>query len=407
MRILLISHEASRTGAPRVAILTARGLVARGHRVRVVSRFDGPLVAEFRSHAPTTVEFGTRVRRRIRGVPGLRRLAEFLDLTVAVTTIVRHRPDLVYVNSSAAAIYVRAAAVARRARLLHVHESGPVTATFLDTAGVDRALVGVTLLACSPSVRGDLQSLTGRGSADVLLLPSVPDDQDVVARALEPPDHRYSADELIVGCCGSVEHRKGADLWVDIARRVAADRPDLPVRFVWVGDISDPVALAPTDQNIDFIGVSQNPYPHLQRFDIATLPSRDDPFPLVVLEAMMLGTPVVAFGVGGVATQVGDSGLLIEPNDVEAFAAGIVQLLVDEEERHRLGTMASDRVHELFSTRAFEERLGRHHRRDTDALIGRGSPATGIRRHPYRHCQRRFDRDQERRRAWHVVPTTL
>ena len=47
MRVLLVTHEASRSGAPRVAVLVARALVEQGHSVRVLSRAPGPLLADF------------------------------------------------------------------------------------------------------------------------------------------------------------------------------------------------------------------------------------------------------------------------------------------------------------------------------------------------------------------------
>ena len=71
-------------------------------------------------------------------------------------------------------------------------------------------------------------------------------------------------------------------------------------------------AIPPHDPAVvEFVGPRANPYPHMRRFDVATLPSRDDPFPLVVLEAMLLGTPVVAFAVGSVADQIGSAGVIV------------------------------------------------------------------------------------------------
>jgi len=139
------------------------------------------------------------------------------------------------------------------------------------------------------------------------MIPSVPDDSDVLRRSMEPPDRPYSADELVVGCCGTVEHRKAADLWVEVAREVRKAIPDQRVRFVWIGEIAQPIKAH--DAGVEFLGPTPNPYPHMRRFDIATLPSRDDPFPLVVLEAMLLGTPVVAWASAGSPSRSETPGL--------------------------------------------------------------------------------------------------
>jgi len=74
--------------------------------------------------------------------------------------------------------------------------------------------------------------------------------------------------------------------------------------------------------------------------DLYLLPSRDDSFPLVILESMACGVPSVAFRVGGVPDLVrpGVTGYLAEPNDTEQFIHGIVSLLTDHALRKELGT---------------------------------------------------------------------
>lgn len=356
MRILLVSHEASRSGAPRVAAMVARDLVDRGHQVSVLSRAPGPLLAELAAAAPTSVEPLHRVRHKLRRTRGLTRVAHLLDSATALLALLRRRPELVYVNSTAACVYLRPARWLRVPAVLHVHESGEVATSFLTRDRALEQLRGITLVACSPSVQTDLAGLTGRAVDEVALLPSVPDDDLVTRLAQQPPDRPYVDGQLVVGCCGSVEHRKGADLWVEAARRVRATSPGRDVRFVWLGDVSEPVPGA-AGADVEFVGPTSNPYPHMRRFDVATLPSRDDPFPLVVLEAMLLGTPVVAFDVGGVTQQVGDGGLVVPAGDVDAFATAVGRLLDDAEERCRRGALAASRVDSLYSSRAFSDRL--------------------------------------------------
>lgn len=357
MRILLVTHETSRTGAPRVAIMMARGLAAKGNDVRVVARFPGPLLPEFQSVAPTRVEVLHRVRRRLRAVRALTVVAFVLDSFVVSATVLRHRPDVVYVNSSAAAIYLRPARWLRRPVILHVHESATIVQDFFDRARASKELPAVDVVACSPSVQRDLAMMTGRDPRDVPMIASVPDDAMVVSQSAAEPDIEYQPEELIVGCCGAVEHRKGADLWDEIAERVDRALPDRSVRFVWIG--KDDLAVRPAEAGrAEFIGPRANPYSHMRQFDVFALPSRDDPFPLVVIEAMLLGKPVVAFDVGGVALQVGDAGVLVPVGDVAEFADRIVQLLSDEHLRRSLGDRARSRASSKFSTDAFMTELG-------------------------------------------------
>lgn len=350
-RVVLVTHDASLTGAPMVALLVARSLVEQGEEVSVVSRRNGPLLADFAAAAPTSRELLHRVRRRLWLVPALRHLAWLVDVLAATATLARQRPGLVYLNSTASAIYLHAARWLRVPVLLHVHESDANTELFLTEARIGD-LVGVDLVACSPQVERDLLARTGRPPGGVHLLLSVPDADRLRVLAAEVVA-TSAPDGLVVGATGSVGHRKGTDLWLRVAGIVQSS---CAASFVWVGELGDPAMAVPTP-GVEFTGPSANPYPAMSRFDVATLPSRDDPFPLVVVESMLLGKPVVAFDVGSVRDQVGEGGILVPPGDVDAFAAALIHLLTDHEARASLGEAARARAERLFSSTAFAHRL--------------------------------------------------
>lgn len=352
-RVLLVSHEASRSGAPRVAVLAVRALQEQGREVVVVTQRPGPLEPDFAALAPTRVERLWRVRRRLWSRPGRLRtpLTGLLEVAVAVATTLRSRCEVVYVNSTSAAAYVRAGRLLRRPVVLHVHESGEVLAGFLARVGLRRLPDDVEVVVCSPSVR-DAVLAAGVDPDRVSLVVSVPDGDEVRRRAGASRTGETTAAtgaSVVVGACGVVEPRKGADLWVEVARRCAEQEGGGAVRFVWVGDGE----ALPAGGNVTFAGGTDEPYAAIAGFDVMTLPSRDDPFPLVVMEAMLLGRPVVAFDVGGVAHQLGPAGVVVPAGDVDGFARAVLDLAADPEERARLGAAARERAEELFSTRAF------------------------------------------------------
>jgi glycosyltransferase involved in cell wall biosynthesis len=92
-----------------------------------------------------------------------------------------------------------------------------------------------------------------------------------------------------------------------------------------------------------------NPYPWMAALDVFTLTSRWESFPLVVLEAMTLGVPVVAFAVGDVPYQIGDAGRLVPEQDPTAAANEVISLLRDRAARSGLGGAAAARVRDRFS----------------------------------------------------------
>jgi glycosyltransferase involved in cell wall biosynthesis len=85
--------------------------------------------------------------------------------------------------------------------------------------------------------------------------------------------------------------------------------------------------------------------------DLFVLPSRMESFPLVLLEAMASGLPVVATAVGGVPELVvhGETGLLVPPNDPLALAQAINSLLDDPEGMKSMGARGRDTVRERYT----------------------------------------------------------
>lgn len=83
--------------------------------------------------------------------------------------------------------------------------------------------------------------------------------------------------------------------------------------------------------------------------DAAVLPSAWENFPHTVVEALAVGTPVVATAVGGVPEVVahGDNGLLVPPHDVPALRAAIERLAREEGLRARLASRAAPSVEPL------------------------------------------------------------
>jgi len=93
--------------------------------------------------------------------------------------------------------------------------------------------------------------------------------------------------------------------------------------------------------------------------EVVCLPSRAEGLPLVLLEAMAQGKPVVASAVGGVPELVvdGETGLLVPPGDVEALAQALRRVLGDPELARRLGEAGRRRVRERFSAAAAADRV--------------------------------------------------
>jgi len=93
--------------------------------------------------------------------------------------------------------------------------------------------------------------------------------------------------------------------------------------------------------------------------DAFVLPSRDEGFPLVILEAMAAGLPIVSTRVGAVEDMVRDGidGFLVEAGDIDALADRLKRLVDDKALRQRMGSSAARHVRECFSFDIVAEKI--------------------------------------------------
>ncbi len=155
--------------------------------------------------------------------------------------------------------------------------------------------------------------------------------------------------------------QKGHAFLLDAAPAVLARMPR--ARFVWVGegplrgDLQERVRVLGLDERIIFAGRRSDVPELLAAADLLVLPSRFEGLPLVALEAMAAGLPVVGTRVCGTAEAVEDgvTGRLVEPGDPGALAAAILEALEDPTCARRWGEAGRERVRTEFSA----ERMAR------------------------------------------------
>jgi len=186
--------------------------------------------------------------------------------------------------------------------------------------------------------------------------PGVPAMPRVTAAAFEG---RYA---LIVGRMDARERYKGHDtlieLWPAVRRKIA------DAQLIVVGDGDDAARLrrkaADTCEAITFLGrVDEATLAALYR-DAAcfVMPSSDEGFGLVYLEAMRASTPCIA--VHGAAEEIitdGHDGLIVNAGDHDALLAAIVYLFADRQARMRMGAAAARLVNAQFDTVALRRRI--------------------------------------------------
>jgi glycosyltransferase involved in cell wall biosynthesis len=165
----------------------------------------------------------------------------------------------------------------------------------------------------------------------------------------------------VIGYFGRLEPGKGPDVFVEAARDVHA--AVAPASFVIVGD--GPMradlerAARQADVPVAFVDRRPDVVPFLRLCAAVVVPSRQEAFGRVLVEAMAMEIPVVATRVGGIPDVCagGETGLLVPPGDAGALARAVVATLVDADTTRRRVRAAAVDVRARFGSATHAERL--------------------------------------------------
>ena len=195
-----------------------------------------------------------------------------------------------------------------------------------------------------------------------------PGDQAAARRRLG-----VAQDALLLLFAGRIQPLKSPDVLIEAAAALVRAHPELRARLqvVIVGGPSGSGLEHPESLDVlaRQLGVRdlirfEPPTHHDALADwyraatVVAMPSRNESFGLVAVEAQACGTPVVASAVGGLRTVVADgvSGTLVDSHDPRAWADAIGRIALHPAERHRLGSGAALHARR-FSWQATAERM--------------------------------------------------
>ena len=171
-------------------------------------------------------------------------------------------------------------------------------------------------------------------------------------------------DAHIVLGCGTLDLRKGIDHFCGVARNLLnrnQSRLDRPFHFVWLGEgdrwAHTPYHYAMLDveksgifKHVHFIGEREDVQPWFMGADTFVLTSRVDPFPCVIHEAMAARLPIITFDrSGGAVESLHDgAGLVVPYADYDAMSQRILMLAGEPAIADNIRTIAEERVHQSY-----------------------------------------------------------
>ena len=319
--LLFVSHDLSWSGAPMILLQLAKWLRPLGYFISVMSPVDGPMRERFvAAGMPVVVDSLITTAH-----PSFTQFAREFDCVIASTIF--------------GAPLVHAAKLAGVPHLWWIHE-GRVAEHYLAQDEKMRTALGRANLIVTPDTKSAqvYQPFTNRAIRVIGYGIS-----DPAAVALPPParsiDHRVKF--LLLG---TVEHRKGQQVLLNALRRLPNDVLER-ARFEVVGrphELELTARIKAAENEFPCLSYEES-LPHeealarIRDADIMLSTSHDETGPLVLMEALALGTPILSTAVGGVAEHLAgeDAGIFFPTGNDAALAEAITRLVREPELRAR------------------------------------------------------------------------
>jgi glycosyltransferase involved in cell wall biosynthesis len=158
-------------------------------------------------------------------------------------------------------------------------------------------------------------------------------------------------DAYVVGFVGNLYERKRPLLFVETIARMVARDPGLAIAAPIFGEereggaaVSAAIARHGLEDRVRLMGFRFPPEPWIAACDVLLVPAVEEPFGRSLIEAMLLGTPLIASDSGGNPEIIrhGETGYLVPPDDADAFAERTMALLEDPAARASIAARARE-----------------------------------------------------------------
>ena len=374
--LLFISHQASRTGAPIVLLHLLRWLKQHtSYQLVILLQEGGEMESEFRELGETLLwappisagiwqqrlrrvsQHTTRHQRRVQ--ERLRQLA----------------PALIYANTVVSAdLALLLKPVLNCPVVCHVHELATVIDAFIGAERFTQLSPQIDcFVAASEAVADNLRSRyqvpTARIRTIHEFVPVLAAADFTLARQQVRQELGIPAEAFVVAGAGTIDWRKAPDLFIQVAQHVVAAAGER-VYFIWPGGklqsedgrrVRHDVERAELTDSVQFLGSKTNPYDYLSAADVFLLTSREDPYPLVCLEAAALGKPILCFDrAGGMPEFVEqDCGVILPYLRSDLMAAAVLKLRDDFPLRQHQGDNAARKLRERHSVEQAGSRVSK------------------------------------------------
>jgi glycosyltransferase involved in cell wall biosynthesis len=364
LRLLWLIDSLTMGGAESLVIPFAREFARRGEELIVccLKTIDGnPIERELAAAGVRTVNLQSR---NLRDVAAFRRL---------LALIRSEQVDLIHAHLTYASIWTGVASrLTGVPAVASLHVISDPQANWRDRVrawlmAFSLRAAGATVIAVSRRVRDSFTPRFGRnvrvihnGINTSIFRRSNAMDAFRVRR-----EFGFGAESRVIATVSVLREGKGLEILIGAFAELHRRRPD--TRLLIIGDGPLRAALEARTGNAEvvrFTGTRRDIPTMLAGADLFVLPSLEDAFPTVLLEAMAAGLPVVASRSGGIPEIVeeGVTGRLVSPGNPTALADAIQNLLEDRPRSERMGYQGNQRIERFFSIGVWVDALSELYR---------------------------------------------
>jgi len=357
--IVFVGHEASLTGAPFTQLYLIQWLRAHTeHKVELILLRGGPLLEEFKKVANVHI-VNNFIQSPTIGQRIVRKLLFILNQHTKniLNSVARTKPCLIFANTALTLDFaVNLKDFLKVPLIINVHELETIFFGRSSIAFAEKTKKLDFLIPGSEAVKSFYQSFCPISECQIQVVYDFTNSQPVGNSTGAEIRTRFGIPQSakIVGSIGSMGWRKGPDLFLQIAQQFRKQGEE-DVYFIWVG--GDPEASAYKEILYDirqmgladrvlFVGSQTDLRGFYESFDVFLLTAREDPFPLVCLEAGIMNCPTICFaGAGGIPEYVQqDAGFVVPYADIQVMTEKTLYLLKNEDVREKMGLIAHQRV---------------------------------------------------------------
>ena len=348
-------------------LLTMTGLDEDRYEVEFACAVGGPLVDEVANRG---IKFHP-IRNFVQRISVYNDLMALLEL---VRLMRRQRYDIVHTHNSKAGFIGRLAAKIARVPIIvhtihgfafHEFEKPPWRILFICLEKFASRFTDKLITISEPLKKRGLDLGIGKPSQYITIYSGIEIDRFKLNFDVEKKKQEFGIkpNDFVIGAVSKLWKGKGHRCILHAAKRVVTKVPNVKFMFVGEGYLKEEL-----ERLVKQLGVSdyviftgfRTDIPEVTAvFDISVLASFFEGMGRVLLEAMVLGKPVIASRVGGIVDVVDDgkTGILVPPNDSAALAEAMIMLLSDGELRKKMGKAGKEKIDAKFSAKTMVNQI--------------------------------------------------